>query len=811
MNQSYKYLLSFLCIIATAATQNTPRALADEIGAPASETRRDTRFVVGGTVYDSATGEPIPHATVQAAGTGMACKANADGRYRLILGPGEYEIKATHIGYQSVRFTISLFDSSVTRDVRLAPAVLDMGERKVYSRAYDPAQRIIAEAIRHKKDILSQIHDYSFDAYAKFVLRETARPDTENIFLIAESQTACFWEQPDQYKEIITARRNTANIDPENVIVGIGELLNFNRDRIDFGDCSVVSPTARDAMDHYNYYLLDTVILDNRPVFVLEIEPKNEYEPLFAGEIQIIDSTFDVVKVDVRFTKGLRLPFLSNGRYSQSLAMIEDRYWLPVQIGFAGDVTFNVPILGIPSKLNFDYVASVYDYRIDRGHREGTFGEYELEIDEKADEVDSAVWAARQTIPLTELEIVGYERIDSLENLPKPVYKHLLKGLGAALFLVTFGDYDLFHFNRVDGPYAGIGLDPQDWIPNTRLRIKTGYAFDDKNWQYEYGISHRLWEKYKLWVGGSIKDEIVHRPTIISSPSYNPTANALLFKFDPFDYHREKGYSAYVAFKPAGHTRLRIAYRDYRHLSKSKTTDYGIFRRSIMPRDNPPVVERTMRSFALTLRYDSRKLIRNKDRDEIGFSDRYFRVEFGLEYASPDVADNDFDFRRYYVRLRGRFDLPGAGPTSLSGYVGSSDGMLPPQRYFIVDFHDPNFFEPTGFNTSHETNFAGDRAAAVYASHDFGPYVFRNTGIRFLKGIPFGLTVHGGAMWTAFHREPILHDSSVRSAPTAYMEIGFGLDNLTPFLMPFNLALDFTWQLSDYNTRSFSIMIDFKL
>ena len=135
---------------------------------------------------------------------------------------------------------------------------------------------------------------------------------------------------------------------------------------------------------------------------------------------------------------------------------------------------------------------------------------------------------------------------------------------------------------------------------------------------------------------------------------------------------------------------------------------------------------------------------------------------------------------------------------------------MPPQKYFIVDFHDPNFFKSTGFNSVKETNFGGDRAASVYGVHNFGSRMFRKSGIEILQKIPFGLSVHGGAFWTEFEREPMMIDASLGTAPTAYSEIGFGLYNLTPFLMPFNIALHFTWQLSPYKTERFSWLFDFQ-
>ncbi len=771
---------------------------------------KSSYLVVEGRVYSEETGQPLSHVTVQIVGGGSATKSNEEGRYRLRMKPGNYEIKISHIGYYSQKFAVTESDTEIDRDVSLRSSIIDLGTRKVYARAYDPAQRIIAEAIRRKKDILSQIHDYSFDAYAKLVLTNADKPDTENIFLITETRSTSYWEQPDKYKEVITARRQSANMPAEDNMVTVGEMLNFNRNRIDLGRYDVVSPTATDAMDHYNYYLLDTVYVDSRAVFVLEVEPKNEYAPLFVGQIQIVDSTYDVVGVDVGFSKGIRLPLLDSARYHQSMAQIENRYWLPVEIGFSGLVSFDIPFPGIPRRINFAHIASIYQYRIDPGLEKGTFGEYEIEIDKDADDIDSAAWAAQRPIPLTATEVHGYERIDSLEQAPKPFYKMALMGLAGGVALITIGRDDIFHFNRVEGPYAGFRADRYDLIPNTRIHLATGYSFENKLWQYQVGADYRLSMNRRLWLSAEIKDEIVPRPTIISNSYYNFTTNALLFKIDPFDYYREKGVNGYLSFKPVNHTRLRLTYHDLQQLSQSKTTDFGFFRDGITPRDNAAIIDGRMRSIAATFEYDSRRMIKFKDWDYTGYAPYYVILRAGVEFASPRFISNDFDFRRYFIQWQCRVRVGGWGITRLTGYAGSSDGSLPPQRYFIVDFHDPDFFKMTGFNTVKEHNFGGDRAAAFYILHDFGTGLFRHSGDRYLQRIPFGLTIHGGAMWTEFKRPPLSPESYLRAAPMAYSEIGFGLDNLTPFMTPFNLAVNFTWQLSDYSTEKFSLMFDFR-
>ncbi|TFH61423.1 MAG: carboxypeptidase-like regulatory domain-containing protein, partial [Candidatus Zixiibacteriota bacterium] len=229
--------------------------------------------LVQGVVYDTLTSQPIPYVTVQVSGTGKSALVNLEGHYRLMLPPGRYQLKFSHIGYLSKTTEIVVGDSSSNCNAYLQATVIQVNGITAYEEHYDPAQQIIIEAIRRKKDILERIHDYRFDAYTKLVVREKPKPDSSKIWLITETQLTCSWEQPDKYKEIITARKQSSNLPAEGNLVGVGEILNFNRNRIDLGRYSIVSPTAKDALDHYNYYLKDSVYVDNRRIYRLEIEP----------------------------------------------------------------------------------------------------------------------------------------------------------------------------------------------------------------------------------------------------------------------------------------------------------------------------------------------------------------------------------------------------------------------------------------------------------------------------------------------------------------------------------------------------------
>ena len=754
--------------------------------------------VIRGTVYDEQTGKPVPFATVRVEGTGRSMLANENGQYRLFVPEGEYRLKFSHVAHYSERLSVNATDSVVIQDVQLWPALVQLPGIKVYERAYDPAQKIILEAIARKEEILTKIHAYRFEAYSKLVVRDTAKDITSDIMLITESQLISYWEYPHKYKEVVTARKHSSNLQGAEVFTAVGELTNFNQNRLDFFEYSVVSPTAKDALSHYNYYLLDTIYMDGQQVFRLEIEPKSNTDPLFFGTIDIADSSYAVVGVDVGFNEAFDIPYVIDMRYNEHYAQFEDEYWMPIEIRFCG--LAKIPIPGIPT-MSFDYVAALHNFTFNTVHPEGTFDEYVFEVAEDADDVDSAAWNAGQLIPLTPEETKGYQRIDSIANAPKPFYKKLIRWGVGAIYLASGGDQRFFRFNRVEGAYLGASVTLDKLVPNSKLRLKSGYAFSGKYWQHNYGFTYTIPGRQRLTIESEYHDEIRRRPTIISSPNANPTLMAITNKTDPFDYYLEKGFHLSLSSKVVNRTKFTIAYRDYNQYSASNNTEYSLFRETKRHRPNPAIINGKLRSISGHFNYDSRPQWKYKGKERKSWSASYSLLFIVVETASPKFINNDFDFIRYRFSLYRRQRIPRFGSSSIYVYAGASDKNLPPQKYFTVDFGAGLFERDTYFKTVGETNFSGSQAFAVYASHDFGRILFRKSDLPLIRDIPFTLNIHGGAFWTDFKDHPHQQgDDLVHIARKPYSEIGFGIGRITPL----NFKVYFTWQLSNYNTNSFS-------
>lgn len=765
-------------------------------------------MAVQGIVRDTVSGDPIPFAIVRVAGEHRSTLTSRAGAFRIDVPPGPVVLEIRKIGFRMVSLTVTASRDVHDVAILMRPIPVELASVTVSADYENPALRIIRQAIARKNDLLARINDYRYDAYVKFVVRDLKKTEDlpESIVLLTETQTTAYWEQPDRYQEVILARRQSRNLDAERNLVSVGQIVNFNRDRIDVGRYAVVSPTADDALDFYDYQLIDTLWSGEQMVFRLAIEPRSRARPLFAGMIDIADSTFDVQAVDVGANEALRFPLFTNLRYRQRLQPVGEDAWMPVEIRFSGELHVGVPIPGFPNHLSFAHVASLENYRFDQGGTPSSLGEYLMVVDDQADRIDSTAWEERRAVPLTDTERAAWIRIDSIESQPPPFGRRVLGATVGAIGIAA--NEDVFHFNRVEGAYLGVGGTLSELSPKLVLRGKTGYAFGSEEWQFHFGGWYRVSEPQRLWVGVAYRDETRSRPSVIAG-GRNTTFGALVDKDDPLDYFQERGFTVSVQTKVVNFVRLQVAYHDMDHASRSVASEYSILDRDEIPRPNPPVVPGRFRSLSASLTYDSRPRLKRKGRDFVFNTFTYTQVTLGTEYASPSVLDSEFDFLRYYVRLTRRQRTLNLGLTTIDAVIGAAGGNLPPQRYFTVDFgrSEGPFLESDGFNTLNATNFSGNRVAMVHVRHDFGQQAFN--WLPLLRELPLTLSISGGMFVTDFVDHAVNPgDELAQRAPTPYGELGFGIGNFLPMLSPLNPSVWFVWQVTNYDSDRFALRVE---
>jgi hypothetical protein len=543
---------------------------ADPLRAQVDSTRSGDA-TVSGVVYDSYSGRPVPFAIIRVVQTDSSTLTDRKGRYRLRVPLGETQLEFRQIGFAMAAVTVTTAGEAVVRDVSINRLAVPLDTLVVSDSGESRASRIIRRAIARKIDVLSRIQDYSYDAYVKLVITDLGKHEdsAEAVLIITETETTAYWQQPDGYQEVITGRRQSSNLAAEDNLVTVGQIVNFNRDRIDLEKYSVVSPTASDALYHYTYHLVDSLAIDDRKVFRLAIAPNTDGAPLFVGMIDIADSTYDILAIDVGLNEAVRFDFFENLRYRQRLRDYDNGLWMPAEITFSGEIRFGIPIPGVPKHLSFQHQATLADFRFDQGDVPGDIGAFVMVVDEGADDIDSTAWNERRRSQLTDVEQKAYARIDSISSRSPSLGSRFAGGLGMVVFLTM--NQDFFHFNRTESAYLGAGWTWQNLSRKVTLRTKLGYSFGRDEWQYELGAWYRVFAFRGIWVGGSYHSGIVNRPTIVSS-AYNPTYLALLVKLDPLNYLKEEGVNVSVRGRLTNHSRLTLEYHDYRQSSVSVAT-----------------------------------------------------------------------------------------------------------------------------------------------------------------------------------------------------------------------------------------------
>lgn len=120
-------------------------------------------------------GNPVPFASVFVQGTSNGTSANSRGEYQFRLKPGKHELIFKAIGFgQELRTVDLISDQSI--NVVLQRMVYQLSDVVVRSGAEDPAYTVIRNAIRSRKQHLSEPEQYTADVYIKGMQKLLSAP-----------------------------------------------------------------------------------------------------------------------------------------------------------------------------------------------------------------------------------------------------------------------------------------------------------------------------------------------------------------------------------------------------------------------------------------------------------------------------------------------------------------------------------------------------------------------------------------------------------------------------------------------------------
>lgn len=387
------------------------------------------QFRLTGSVRDS-DGEPIPFATVYLQHTNIGTAANSEGTFLLRVPAGNHRLLVRAVGYQQTVQPIEIYQDQHV-DAVLSPATFQL-EEVVVGNAEDPAYRIIRLAMQHRRTYLEEATPYSAKVYIKGVQRLLQAPTSflgvdvdrigreigldsnrTGIVYLSESESQITVDPPDGFREEMLSSKISGNNRAFSFNRASDLQLNFyeNTQVIIEGlsPRPFVSPIADNAMAYYRYRYVGRMDADSLSIHKIEVIPRRKGEPVYAGDLYIIEGSWRIYSTDFMLTKDASINLLDTLVIKQEFVPISESQWRPAQA-------------------NFDFVGGLLGFRID-GYFVAVFSDYTLRdapsprgfrevlrIEEGVNKKDSAYWSAHRPLALSEEEALDYVRKDSIRR-----------------------------------------------------------------------------------------------------------------------------------------------------------------------------------------------------------------------------------------------------------------------------------------------------------------------------------------------------------------------------------------------------------
>lgn len=383
-----------------------------------------------GSIRD-AEGFPVPFATIVKEGSSIGTSANNEGHFKISLPDGQHQLRISAVGYKQKTITLR----STQRDsltIQLDREVYTLQE-VVIGKQEDPAYSIIRKAIKKRPYYLKEAGPYRAHVYIKGLQRLLKAPKKflgvnidevgeeigldsgrRGIIYLSESESSITVNPPKDFKEEMISSKISGDNKAFSFNRASELQLNFyeNHQPIVEGLSSrpFISPIADNALTYYRYQYLGSTEERGKTIIKIKVIPKRKAEPLYKGNIYIIEDEWRIHSVNLLLDKESSINFVDSLSLKQLYTPITENKLMPSSI----QLDFKAGLLGF--QVGGYFTAIYQDYTFIDAPDKRLFQEV-LSISADVNQKDSLYWAKNRPIPLSSEEQKDYISKDSLYRL----------------------------------------------------------------------------------------------------------------------------------------------------------------------------------------------------------------------------------------------------------------------------------------------------------------------------------------------------------------------------------------------------------
>jgi hypothetical protein len=738
---------------------------------------------ISGKIIDSEdrTALPFVHVSVEAAEEKNGSVSDIDGNFIISVSDTAKQLKFSYVGYETAILSIDALKLDSNNLIKLSQNSYST-ETVIIIAGENPAYAIIRKASKKRKANNPENYDaFKYSSYSKAIVFDEknapiiTEPNKNSgadfYYMLMESLTERFYKKPDKDFEKILATRVSGFKNPAFAPLATAfQPFSFYSDLITVLDKDFINPISPGSIGPYEFRLEDTLYSNEKDSsFVISFFPKKENSfKMLKGVIYINSNNWAVEYVMAEPA----VKTLLDLRFEQKYALINNKYWFPVQLNFELSMKpYN--------KVQFTLQGKSYlrDIVINPENiKNKDFGSLSVEMIPEAMSRSSEYWNNSRADCFSTKEENTYRVIDSLGlalNLDAlgQFSQDLPQGL-VPIGKISLDISKMIDYNPFEKLRLGLGIyTSSKFSKKIKLGGYFGYGFGDKAWKYGGDLQWNISNKKDILFQIDYKNDVAEPAPIFEKTNYlsqkvNPAESfARSYLLPRLDYNEK--IEASFHFRLFRNLQLR-PYAIYRKIDPAYDYLFSVSENQFL--DN-------YRDFnsGIQLRWSFKEKFADFNGQRTLIESRY--PVFYLTY-SRGIAWNgisDFNYNKFLFGFELRKHFRKIGKTALNILAGYTDKALPYTMLFNGRGSYQNgigVYNRNSFQTMQVNEFISDRFVYAFLAHNFGR--FRIKSEIFRPELIICQSIGLGSL-----SNPLQHiNIDFKTMEKGYFESGMLIDNL---------------------------------
>ena len=676
------------------------------------------QFQLNGIVKESTANKPLAFATITAA-DGATTISDVDGKFSIFSKNSIAFFDVSYIGH--FKTTVPVLKEKNFYAVFLTPKRDDLKE--VFISNKNPALAIIKQAIENKNKNNPQLRlkTFEFKSYNKLIVSanpDSLKGDIDSVFI--EKSIGKTFSKIDssayKFKEIVSKQHlfqtekvsqyQFGNQKLKETILGtkmagfkqpIYEILAFNLQsfsvydsRYELFETKYNSPIANDALNDYNYKLLDTIAIDGRRSYMIYFKNKKKSKASgLEGVLYIDQSNFAVSKAIMRIKGVLDISGIHEFQY-----IPQEEIWFPIRKTFKivkGKNDDDIKILGGTVQFDGDVekdfkarkkTASDFTYLLSKTDNFDIQYNTPLKIKQsyisveiKGDAINKPerFWDSYRKDSLDIRSQKTYLALDSIA-VKRRIASRIRFGRKIINGFLPLGFFDMdlrkiISYNNYEGFRLGFGgITNDQFLKNFRIEGYSAYGTKDGNFKYNAGLSARVGKLSDSWIGVSYTDDVREIANTLYTIEKRP------FKlYDPRPINISTFYN-YVSWKASLKTQIIPKTESIWTLNRSEIEPKFNYVYNL----NGKLYSNYIMTTAMaSLQWSPFSDYMQTPTGRVEVEKRFPKFTFQFTQSLPKVMDNDFEFSKIDFKTEFEKKYLNGQKTNLLFEAGYAIGDVP--------------------------------------------------------------------------------------------------------------------------------------